>query len=91
MIKEMEKVDGVKYVLGLESVVGSAVPEEIIPESILSILKSDKWELLLINSEYKVASDAVNDQITELNGIIKKYNTTTTICIFAQNEKDEQF
>ena len=91
MIKEMEKVDGVKYVLGLESVVGSAVPEEIIPESILSIFKSDKWELLLINSEYKVASDAVNDQITELNGIIKKYNTTTTICIFAQNEKDEQF
>ena len=91
MINEMEKVDGVKYVLGLESVVGSAVPEEIIPESILSILKSDKWELLLINSEYKVASDAVNDQITELNGIIKKYNTTTTICIFAQNEKDEQF
>ena len=91
MIKEMEKVDGVKYVLGLESVVGSAVPEEIIPESILSIFKSDKWELLLINSEYKVASDAVNDQITELNGIIKKYNTTTTICIFAQNGKCEQF
>ncbi len=74
MIGEMEEVDGVKYVLGLESVLGSAVPEEIIPESIRSILESDKWELLLINSEYKVASDAVNDQIDELNAILKKYD-----------------
>lgn len=88
MIKEMEKVDGVKYVLGLESVVGSAVPEEIIPESILSILKSDKWELLLINSEYKVASDAVNDQITELNGIIKKYDPSVMLIGEAPCMKD---
>ena len=88
MIKEMEKVDGVKYVLGLESVVGSAVPEEIIPESILSILKSDKWELLLINSEYKVASDAVNDQITELNGIIKKYDPSAMLIGEAPCMKD---
>ena len=88
MINEMEKVDGVKYVLGLESVVGSAVPEEIIPESILSILKSDKWELLLINSEYKVASDAVNDQITELNGIIKKYDPSAMLIGEAPCMKD---
>ena len=88
MIKKMEKVDGVKYVLGLESVVGSAVPEEIIPESILSILKSDKWELLLINSEYKVASDAVNDQITELNGIIKKYDPSAMLIGEAPCMKD---
>ena len=50
MMSEMEQVDGVKYVLGLESVVGSRVPEEILPESITSILKSDQWELMLINS-----------------------------------------
>lgn len=74
MIDEMESVDGVKYVLGLESVVGSRVPEEIIPDSIRSILESDKWELLLINSEYKVASDKVNDQIDSLNAILKKYD-----------------
>lgn len=76
MIDEMEQVDGVKYVLGLESVVGSRVPEEILPESVLEILKSDKWELLLINSEYKVASDKVNEQIGTLNGILKKYDET---------------
>lgn len=74
MTDEMEKVDGIKYVLGLESVIGPGIPEEILPESVTGILKSDKWELLLINSEYKVASDNVNAQIDELNGILKKYD-----------------
>lgn len=76
MIKEMDNVDGVKYVLGLETLLGSRVPEEALPDSITEILKSDKWELLLINSEYKVASDKVNEQIDELNTILKKYDKT---------------
>ncbi len=74
MIDEMDAVPGVKYTLGLESVVGSLVPEEVLPDSVRSILKSDKWELLLINSSYKVASDDVNDQIDALNAILKKYD-----------------
>ena len=74
MIDEMKQVDGVKYVLGLEAFVSEEFPETMIPESITSILKSDRWELMLINSEYKVASDAVNDQIDELNAILKKYD-----------------
>ena len=74
MKREMENVDGVKYVLSLESVVGSRVPEEILPESVTSILKSDRWELILINSEYRAASDLVNDQLDELNAILKKYD-----------------
>lgn len=74
MIKEMDEVDGVRYAIGLESVIGSRVPEEILPDGIRSILKSDKWELLLINSEYKVASDNVNAQIDALNEILKKYD-----------------
>ena len=76
MIRDMEKVDGVKYVLGLESVIGSRVPEEIIPDELKSILKSDNWELLLVNSEYKVASDPVNKQIDSLNTIRKRYDKT---------------
>ena len=76
MIKEMDNVDGVKYVLGLETLLGSRVPEEALPDSITEILKSDKWELLLINSEYKVASDKVNEQIDKLNTILKKYDKT---------------
>lgn len=74
MIDEMEDVDGVKYVLGLESVLGPRVPEEILPDSIKEILESDKWELLLINSEYDVASDKVNAQIDSLNKILKSYD-----------------
>ena len=74
MIDEMEDVDGVKYVLGLESVLGSRVPEEVLPERLVNTLKSENWELLLINSEYKVASDKVNEQIDSLNAILKKYD-----------------
>lgn len=74
MINEMEEVDGVKYVLGLESVIGSRVPEDIIPEKLRSVLENDKYELLLINSEYKVASDAVNAQVESLNAILKRYD-----------------
>ena len=76
MIDEMEQVEGVKYVLGLESVIGSEVPREMLPESITSILRSDRWELLLINSSYKVASDDVNHQIDQLNAVLKKYDPT---------------
>ena len=74
MIDEMEDVDGVKTVLGLESVVGTLVPEEVIPDRLTEVLKNDKWELLMISSEYKAASDAVNEQISDLNMILKKYD-----------------
>ena len=88
MKREMEDVDGVKYVLSLESVVGSRVPEEVLPDSVRSILKSDRWELMLINSEYKVASDAVNDQIDSLNAILKKYDPSGMLIGEAPCTKD---
>ena len=74
MIDEMEAVDGVKYVLGLESVIGSTVPREMLPQSVLEMLRSEKLEMLLVNSEYAVASDEVNDQIDALNAILKRYD-----------------
>ena len=76
MIDEMEQVDGVKYVLSLESVVGPMVPEDILPDSVRSLLNDGQWELMLINSEYKVASDAVSNQLDSLNAILKKYDDT---------------
>ena len=75
MIHEMENVEGIKYALGLESVVGPLLPEEMLPESVKEVLKSDDWELLLVNSEYKTATDEVNAQINELNTILKKYDS----------------
>ena len=74
MISEMKEVDGVKTVLGMESLVGSTVPEELIPKKLKSVLENDKYELLLINSEYHSASDKVGEQIDALNEIIKKYD-----------------
>lgn len=74
MIGEMEKVDGVKYVLGLESVLGSRVPEELLPDALRETLESENRKLLLINSEYKVAGDEVNAQLDELNRILKSYD-----------------
>lgn len=74
MLAEMEQVDGMQYVLGMESVVGPLVPEEILPQSVNDMLKSEDWELILANSEYKVATDEVNAQINELNAILKEYD-----------------
>ena len=74
MQSEFKKVDGVKFALGLESVIGSSVPEEMIPESVTGILKSDRWEMMLIGSKYKTATPEMNDQIKDINKIIKSYD-----------------
>ncbi len=74
MCEEMENTDGVNAVLGLESVVGSLVPEEILPESITSVLKSDKWELIIVSSEYRTATPEMTAQLEELNAILDKYD-----------------
>lgn len=74
MIKEMEQVDGVKEVLGLESIIGPTLPESMIPQDIKDILESDNYELMLITNEYQTASEEVNVQISELNTILKSYD-----------------
>lgn len=74
MMSEMESVDGVKAVLGLESVVGSMIPEEMLPESITSILQSDKWELMIVSSQYQTASDEISNQLKELNAVLDSYD-----------------
>ena len=74
MQDEMEQVDGVRYVLSLQSVLGSRVPADVLPDSVRNIVESDKWQLWLISSEYRVASDAVNEQITDLSSILKKHD-----------------
>ncbi|MBQ8087106.1 MAG: MMPL family transporter, partial [Clostridia bacterium] len=88
MCAEMEQVDGVKYVLGLEAALGPDVPEEFIPARIREVLKSDTWELLLINSEYGVASDEVNAQIDALNAILKRFDSNGLLIGEAPCTKD---
>ncbi len=74
MMEEMEQVDGVKAVLGIETLLGSRIPESMIPDAIKETLENEQWEMMLIDNEYKVASEEVNLQITELNDILKKYD-----------------
>ena len=74
MTKEMQQVDGVKSVLGIDSLLGAGIPESILPEDILSLVKGDRYQLMLINSAYVVSSDEVNAQIDSLNAILKKYD-----------------
>ena len=88
MMKEIDGVGGVKYTLGVNSIIGSAVPEDIIPQEALGTLKGDKYQLLLINSEYKVASDEVNGQIDQINAIVKKYDNTGMLIGEAPCTKD---
>ncbi len=88
MIEEMEEVDGVKQVLGLESIIGPAFPESMIPDSIKEILNSGKYELMLITNEYQTATDQVNQQIEALNQVLKKYDSTGMLVGEAPCTKD---
>ena len=74
LLNKMEKVDGVKWALGLDSLIGPAIPQSMIPESVTGMLKNDKYQLVLVNSEYKVATDEINAQIKELNKILHTYD-----------------
>ncbi|MBR1823922.1 MAG: MMPL family transporter [Ruminococcus sp.] len=88
LMSEMEKVNGVQFAMGFNSLVGPAVPDEIIPEEIKGKLKSDDWQIMLIGSEYEVASDQVNEQITDLNTIISKYDENAMLIGEASATKD---
>ena len=74
MTEKLEQTDGIKFALSLDSVVGTMVPEEMLPESIESVFKSDRREMIILSSEYSTASPEMNDQIIALNKIIKQYD-----------------
>ena len=74
MTSEIEKVDGVKVVIGIDSILGGTIPSDILPEEFTSSLKNENWELMLVMSEYKVASDEVNKQCDDINNIVKSYD-----------------
>ncbi len=74
MAEEMKAVDGVKSVIGVDSILGAEVPRELLPENLLEIFEQGDWEMMMIQSEYKTASDEVNVQCDALNDILKKYD-----------------
>ncbi|MCR4841916.1 MAG: MMPL family transporter [Eubacterium sp.] len=74
MCDEVDDVDGVSAVLGLDSLVGGTIPESMVPDEMKELLESDNWKVILVMSEYQVASDEVSAQIDSINSIIKGYN-----------------
>ena len=74
MTEELKNISGIKTVLNLESVLGTEIPMDILPSSIIDVARSDKWELTLLVSEYKTATDEIAAQIKDINSTIKKYD-----------------
>lgn len=88
MKDEIEKVDGVKWMIGMNSVVGASIPDDMIPEEYSEMLKSDNYELQFICSDYKTATDEVNAQIASINDIVKKYSEESMVIGEAPLTKD---
>lgn len=88
MLSEINKLDGVKIAVGLDNVIGPAVPKEVIPDTYKEILDNGKYKLILVASEYKTASDEVNEQIDEINKIIEKYDKNAMLIGEAPCTKD---
>ena len=90
MIKKIEKVDGVKWVIGLNSLVGPNFPDSMIPEDVKSMLKTDKYELQFVCSDYSSATDKVNAQLDEMQKIVKGYQKDAMVIGEAPLMKDLQ-
>lgn len=74
MSDDIKKTDGVKAVLGIDAILGGTIPADILPDELVSSLKNENWQLILVMSEYKVASDEVNEQCDTISGIVKSYD-----------------
>ncbi len=74
LINEVNAVDGVKTTLGIQALEGAGLPREMMPEKIVDILDDGEYQLLFVMSEYKVASDEVNEQCDKINDIVDKYD-----------------
>ncbi|MCR5020645.1 MMPL family transporter [Ruminococcus sp.] len=88
MTDEMKKVDGVSMTMAFDTLIGPSIPEEAIPESVSGLLKEGGWQLMLVGSDYKVASPEVNAQVDELIDILKKYDDNGMVIGEAAATKD---
>ncbi len=79
MIEEIKNVQGIDFALSLSEIENLGLSENVIPDELLKIFKSDKYQMVLINSTYEVASDEINNQISIINDIVKKYDKTAIV------------
>lgn len=88
MKERIEQVDGVKWMLGMNSIVGASIPDDMVPKKYRDMLKSDHYELQFICSDYKTATDEVNVQIASINQIVKSYSADSMVIGEAPLTKD---
>ncbi len=74
MLEEIDELDGIEWTLGYSKIVGSNLPDIILPDDIKEVFENDKYQMVLINSKYEMATDELNNQITKINEIIKQYD-----------------
>ncbi len=90
ILNRVEKVDGVKWVIGLNSFLGASIPESFVPSEYRDMLQSENYEMQFVCSDYKAATDEVNTQIAEIQKIVKEYNEDSMVIGEAPLTKDLQ-
>ena len=88
MLNAIDEVDGVKWTISLNSLVGATIPDSMIPKDIKSMLQSDNWELAFVCSKYQSATEEVNSQIAQINDIVKGYDENAMVIGEAPMMKD---
>lgn len=75
MINEIESLDGIEWTFAYSKIGANGIPKEALPEEIVDIFQNEKYQMIIINSKYEMATDELNEQITKVNDIIKKYDS----------------
>lgn len=88
MSEEIKDVKGVKSVLGVDGMMGSAIPRNMLPDELNSSMRSDKHQMILVNSKYRISTDEVNRQVTQVNNIVHKYDKNGSVIGEAPSTKD---
>lgn len=88
MSEEIKDVKGVKSVLGVDGMLGSAIPRNMLPDELNSSMRSDKHQMILVNSKYRISTDEVNRQVTQVNNIVHKYDKNGSVIGEAPSTKD---
>lgn len=88
MSEEIKDVKGVKSVLGVDGMLGSAIPRNMLPDELNTSMRSDKHQMILVNSKYRISTDEVNRQVTQVNSIVHKYDKNGSVIGEAPSTKD---
>ncbi len=88
MLDKLNDVDGVQFALGLDTALKSGIPQEFLPSKMVSELKGENYQIMMIATDYKIASDDINNQINKVNDIVKSYDSKAMVVGEAPCTKD---